>query len=111
MLFTLHGKHHPVILPETAPAGTYQVKVNAHTVNHTSAVLATYISSLPVRAGLTTDAHEYRTGETVVLTGLLFNGSSPLTNATITALVADDVDPEVAPAPVLLGDSRNFAPA
>jgi subtilisin-like proprotein convertase family protein len=108
MLFTLPGKHHLFLLPETAPTGTYQVKVNASTVNSTSAVLATYISRSPIRAGLLADAHEYRTGETVVLTGLLFNGSSPVTNATITALVADDAHPEVAPAQVLLRDSGNF---
>jgi subtilisin-like proprotein convertase family protein len=108
MLFTLPGRHHLFILPETAPIGSYQVKVNASTVNTTSAVLATYISRSPIRAALITDAQEYRAGETVVLTGLLFNGSSPVTNAAITALISDAAHPEVAPAQVQLQDSGNF---
>ena len=90
--------------PSLAP-GTYQIKANASSVATDSLIIATYFSTSSVRAGLLTVAPLYRVGDTVILTGLLFNGSSPIAGATVTASVGDPLDTVTKPVLGPLQDS------
>ncbi len=76
-----------VVLPAGSSSGAYVVTANATTATTQTLLLASYYSSSPVTAGLTTDASNYRLGDPVTLTGLLFDATGPITNATVTASV------------------------
>jgi hypothetical protein len=77
----------------TTPAGqvpgTYTVKGNATGITTPSAMIAAYLSSSRVGAGLTSNAPLYRTGDTVLLYAALFDGTSPITAATASADVLE----------------------
>jgi hypothetical protein len=53
-----------------------------------SGIIASYYSSSNVRTAATTNAANYKVGDTVVLSALVFDGSTPLTGATVTAAVS-----------------------
>jgi hypothetical protein len=104
-LFAFPGTHTVFQLPGSLPSGTYKVKVNTSGISTETLIVATYISTSPVQIGLLTDAHTYRLGDSVVLSGLLFQGSSPVTGATVTARISDPAQPSVSPIEISLTDS------
>lgn len=100
------GTYTLIGLPSDAPAGIYNVKVNTTPVaSADSLVTATYLSSSPIRAGVIADAVVYRLGDTIVLSALVFDGSVPVTGATIVASVGDPSQPNAAPSEVALIDA------
>jgi hypothetical protein len=103
--FSLSGTHTVIRLPSTTPSGTYQIKVNTASLLTATPVYASYLSGSPIRTALSPDAKTYHVGDTVVLSAFLFNGTTPITNATIEAAVADQDHPEMPPVQVSLQDS------
>ena len=99
------GTHTVIRLPSTATAGTYQIKVNNSNATSETMVFASYFTESPIKIGLLSDEASYTAGQTVVLSAFAFNGTTPITNATITALVMDEAHPEVAPTQVTFADS------
>ncbi|MGH9901556.1 MAG: hypothetical protein ACRD68_07050, partial [Pyrinomonadaceae bacterium] len=107
-LLATPGTHTVISLPANAPAGTYHVKVNTSGVANETLIVASFISSSPIRTGLVTDASVYRVGDTVVLSGLVFDGPAPVTNASVVASVGDPSRPADTPVAVTLTDSGPF---
>lgn len=103
--FSLGGTHTLIRLPSTAPAGTYQIKVNTTGLLTETPVYASYLSGSPLRAAVSADAASYRVGDAVVLSAFIFNGTTPVTNATINAVVADQEHPATPPTQIALLDS------
>ena len=87
-LLSMPGTHTVIQIPGGQPSGIYQVTANASTVNVPSGIVATYFSSSTVGVTGTTDAANYATGGTVILSGLAFDGSTPVTGATVTAAIS-----------------------
>lgn len=104
------GTHTLIQLPPSSPPGTYQVKVNASTVTSDTLIIASYFSSSSVRAGLLTDSPLYRLGDTVLLVGILFDGSTPVAplGTTVTASIGDPSDAATPPIQITLQDSGTF---
>lgn len=103
--FSTPGTHTLFLLPSSSPSGTYQVKINASQVSAENVVIATYFSSSLIRAGLVTDAPTYRVGETVMLSGLLFNGALPVTGASVSVAIGEQSTLEAPPEQVAMQDS------
>lgn len=104
-IFGAPGTNTFISFPPASPAGTYGVRVDATAATAETAALVTYYSSSLVRAGVATNSSVYRVGEKVVISGLVFDGPTPIRNATVLAAV-DDVDrPEADPVQVTLTDS------
>jgi hypothetical protein len=82
------GTHTLIQVPAGQPSGTYQIKANASNANSSSGLLATYFSSSTVGVTATTDAANYKVGNTVIISGLVFDGATPVTSATVTAAVS-----------------------
>ena len=95
------GTHISFILPPSQIPGTYTVKVNAAAALTPVVVIASFYTSSPVTSGVTTSAGTYKVGDTVIITGLAFNGGTPITDATVTARILDaanlTADPPVIP--------------
>ena len=106
--FNLAGTHIAILLPPAQVPGTYTLLVNAAAAQNPVLVIASFVSSSPVRAGATTTAATYKIGDTVVITGLVFNGSSPITDATVTARIVDTGNLTAVPPEVPLVDSGQF---
>ena len=108
--FQTPGTHTLIVFPGGSPAGTYQVRINNAAAATETLVIASYFSSSAVRAALLTDAPLYRSGEEVLLSALLFDGTSPILPAgtTITARIGNDADPLAVPGQVTLLDSGVF---
>ncbi|HEV7398512.1 MAG TPA: Calx-beta domain-containing protein [Pyrinomonadaceae bacterium] len=102
------GTHTMIQLPVNANPGTYQIKINTSQLRSNTLVIATYISSSSLRANVLTDSPTYHLGETVVLSGLVFEGSAPVANATVTAKIGDPSDSVTAPVQSALSDSGTF---
>ncbi len=103
--FSTPGTHTLFLLPAFSPRGTYQVRINATQVTASNVVIATYSSSSLIRAGLVTDAPTYRVGETVTLSGLLFDGAEPLTGANVSVAIGAQSLLEATPTQIALQDS------
>jgi hypothetical protein len=88
---SLPGTHTTIQIPGGQTSGTYMVKANASAATAGAAVLATYFSSSTAKAAVTTDAANYKVGDTVVLSGLVFDGATPVTGATVVAAVSSPV--------------------
>lgn len=97
-----------VRLPPSAAAGTYQVKVDMTEAADEAVILVSYLPLSAIRAGVTTSASSYRAGETVVLSALLFEGSTPLTGAVVKATFANTEHPELPEEEITLQDSGDF---
>ncbi len=95
-------------LPATSQAGTYQVKVNTLSASGVSLILANYYSSSLVSVGLTTDKDNYKTGDTIVLSALIFNDVTPITNATVQTEVRDSAIPPTFSQQIQLIDSGQY---
>ncbi|HEX3251331.1 MAG TPA: PPC domain-containing protein, partial [Pyrinomonadaceae bacterium] len=103
--FSRYGNHTLIGLPTTATAGIYQIKINTTGVTTATFVNATYISASPIRVGLLSDNASYTPGQSVVLSAFVFNGTTPITNATVEAFVMDKDHPEATPVQVTFTDS------
>lgn len=89
-VLSLPGVHTFIQIPGGQPSGTYQIKGNAAAVTSDSAIIATYFSSSTAMVAALADAANYKIGDTVVLSGLVFDGTTPVTGATLTATVSSD---------------------
>jgi hypothetical protein len=103
--FSLAGTHASIRLPSTSPSGTYQVKINNSSVSTDTLVSASYITGSPIKVALASDRGSYTVGTTVVLSAFVFNGTMPVTNATVDVLVMDQTHPEISPTSVTMTDS------
>ena len=88
---SLPGSHTLIQIPAGQPSGTYKIKANATGVSADSGIIATYYSSSAVRAAASTDSANYKAGDTVVLSGMIFDETSPVTGATVTASISAPV--------------------
>ncbi|MEO7651177.1 MAG: DUF4214 domain-containing protein [Bryobacteraceae bacterium] len=104
-IFNRPGTHTVILTPAAQPAGIYKVKVNAAAAAQPVLAIATYFSSSPVLAGATLNAMTIKTGDPVVITGLLFNGSAAVTGATVTAQIVNNASLGGTPVAVTLLDS------
>lgn len=104
-LINTPGTHTFVMLPPAPAAGSYSIKVVAPSGSDDTLVIASYLSSSKVRAGLVADSQWYRIGQTIVFSALVFNGDTPVTNATVTLAVDDSLEDTIAPVNVTLQDS------
>lgn len=103
--FSIGGTHINIRLPETAVAGIYQIKINNSGIATNTLVYASYITGSPIKVGLVSDKTSYTVGAPVIFSAFVFNGSSPITNATVEVLVLDQAHPETAPTSVTMADS------
>lgn len=87
------GTHTVIELPQSASPGNYQVKANALAATKPALVIASYYSSSSIRLGVTINEETYKVGETVVVSAFVFNGTSPITNASLNAEVRDSAIP------------------
>jgi uncharacterized repeat protein (TIGR01451 family) len=107
------GTNTLIELPPSSSPGTYKVKVVIPAATTNTPVFVTYVSSTPVRVGLTTSAASYRAGDTVVLVAGLFDQSPsgdaiPITGATVMASVVDSARVDATPVEVVLLDSGPY---
>lgn len=107
-IFQLPGTHTVIGLPASSPPGTYQIKIDGSNVTGDHAVVASYYSSSPVRVGAVTDAATYRVGDTVIVSAVVFNDSTPVTGATVTASIGDVSQSALPPVSVVLQDSGQY---
>ncbi len=103
--FAAAGTHTVITLPSSSVPGMFAVKVDGSKTSGPTVVIAEYFSSSTVRAGLAAGFSQYQQGDVVVLTGLLFDGSTPITGASATVGVVDPTDPTTPPVLVNLSDS------
>jgi Tol biopolymer transport system component len=102
------GTHTVIKLPPSSMPGTYQVKVQSSPATSDYFVVASYYSSSPVKAALVTDFPQYPVGDTVVISGLLFDGKTPITGATVTAVIGDPSNLNAEPVQITLQDSGSY---
>jgi hypothetical protein len=98
---SLVGTHVVITLGPAQPAGVYQVVADATTVSNDVLVKGAYYSTSAVRAGIATPDTQYAVGEWGVLSALVFDGSTPVTGATVTARVST---PQILNAQATLGN-------
>jgi hypothetical protein len=87
-VFSLPGSQTLIQIPGGQASGTYSIKANATSVNAVSEIIASYYASSNVRTGVTTSSSNYKVGDSVVLSGMVFEAGSPITGATVTAAVS-----------------------
>ena len=81
------------------PPGTYQVKADATSVASNALIIGTYSSSSSVHVGIVTQP-QYTVGDTVILTGLVVDGTTPVLGANVAAQVST---PQIPNSQVTLG--------
>lgn len=106
--FSVAGTHTSITLPETSAAGIYQVKINNSSVFTDTLVLASYITGSPIKVALASDESSYTVGTPVVLSAFVFNGTTPISNATVEVKVMNEEDPSTAPFSVTMTDSGTY---
>lgn len=79
------GTHTVFELPPGQVSGVYHVKADSTGVATETGLIVSYHSSSQVRAALTTTGAVYKPNDAVVLSALVFNGSTPVTGAAVTA--------------------------
>lgn len=105
---SMRGTHTLISLPPASPPGTYQIKIDGSAVTQDAVALSTYFSSSTVQAALITGQAQYKVGETVVVSGLVYDSSNPITQATVTVEINDAARPELAPVEITLQDSGPY---
>lgn len=90
-VFAFPGTHTSIQVSAGQVSGIYKIRANASAASADSGILATYFSSSTVGVTATTNAVNYLVGGTVVLSGLVFDGVTPITGATVTAAVSAPV--------------------
>ena len=103
----LSGTQTWIRLAPGARQGKYQLKIDGSQSAGSATVLASYFSSSPVGAGILT-APVYRTGDTVILSGMVFEGSQPVVGASPLVRIVDAANPTAAPTEVTLQDAGRF---
>jgi hypothetical protein len=106
--FGTPGTHTIIGLAAGSPFGVYQVRADASMALADAVVIASYFSSSNVRTGIVTDAPVYRIGDTVILSVLVFDGSTAITNASATARIGFPADLSTMPTEIVLQDSGTF---
>jgi hypothetical protein len=84
--FLTAGTHTVIDFPAGTPSGVYSVKANASASQSDSAMTIIYYPSSTVALAAATDASTYVQGDLVILSGLLFDGQTPIQNASLTAI-------------------------
>jgi hypothetical protein len=87
-VLSLPGTHTIIEIPGGQPSGLYKIKADATSVSTTSGIIATYFPSSKVRAAASTNANTYKIGDTVVLSAFVFDSTTPITGASISAAVS-----------------------
>jgi hypothetical protein len=82
-IFSLPGTQTLIQVPGGQASGVYSIKANASSVNAASGIIAAYYPSSNVRAAITTNSSAYKVGDTVVLSGLVFDSTNSITGATV----------------------------
>jgi hypothetical protein len=90
-VFSLPGTHTVIQVPPGQASGVYNIKANASAASTDSAILATYFSSSSVGVATVTNSSNYKVGDTVVLSSLVFDGAAPVSGANITAAITAPV--------------------
>ena len=85
------GTHTVIQIPAAQLSGVYTIKANATGANADSGIVATYLSSSTVRATATTHSPNYKVGDAVILSGLVFDNATPVVGAIMTAAVSAPV--------------------
>lgn len=106
-VFSTAGTHTVIKFPASSVPGNYQIKIASSPQPDDHLVVASYFSSSTVHAGLLTDSPHYQMGDRVVISGLLFDGSTPVTGATVTAAI-NPSQPEADPVQIVLLDSGEY---
>ncbi len=99
------GTHTVIQLPGNAMPGSYIIKIDPSAAAGNTLVIASYFSSSTVRAGLLTGKASYQVGEYVVLSGMVYDGSTPVTGATAMLSVGDATDASSPPVRSAMTDS------
>jgi hypothetical protein len=107
-VFSTSGTHIVIKFPASSVPGNYQIKIASPPQPDDYLVVASYFSSSTVHAGLVTDSPHYQVGDRVVISGLLFDGSTPITGASVTAAIRDPSQPEADPVLIVLLDSGEY---
>ncbi len=97
-----------ITLPQTVPAGNYQVKVNASTPTRKTLIVATYFSTSAIITSVVTDEEDYKVGDTVVVSAFVFNNTTPITNANVVATGGDASIPSAFTLQLPLVDSGTY---
>lgn len=90
-ILSLPGTHTIIQVPSGQVSGVYKIKADATNANADSGMIATYVPSSTVRTSATTDSANYKAGDTVILSGLIFDDTTPITGAIVTASVSTPV--------------------
>ena len=104
----LPGSQTWIVIPPGAPAGNYQLKLDGRQTAAAATVTASYYSSSNVRAGVFTASPVYRTGQHMVLSGLIFDGLQPIAGANAVVRIVDANNLLTTPEEVALTDSGPF---
>ena len=90
-VFSIPGTHTVIQIPPGQPSGVYRIKADATNATKDSAILATYFSSSTTKVAATVDSAHHKIGDSVILSGLVFDGATPITNASVTAAISSPV--------------------
>jgi aldose 1-epimerase len=90
-MLSLPGTHTLIQVPAGQPSGTYQIGADATNVSTSAGIIATYYSSSNVRTAATTNSTNYKVGDTVVLSALVFDGMMPIAGANVNAALSTPV--------------------
>ena len=82
---TSGGAHTLIQFSAPQISGTYQVKADASSASADTGMIVQYYSSSAVRTGAVADSPQYRLGDLVATSLLLFDGTTPVQGATVTA--------------------------
>lgn len=107
-VFSTPGTHTVIKFPAASAPGTYQVKIVSPPASSDHLAIASYFSSSSVHAGVVTNSPHYQVGDTVIISGLVFDGPTPVTGATVTAAIGDPTQSEADPVQIALLDSGSY---
>ncbi len=86
-LLSVPGTHTLIHFTGVQVAGIYQVEADSSAVSAESALFASYFPESSLGAAIAVEKREYKVGDTVVLAGLLFDGTKPVAGAAMAAAV------------------------
>ena len=98
------GTHTVIQLPANAMPGTYTIELGSSGASGSALVIASYFSSSRVRAGLAAGKPSYQVGENVVFSGIVYDGSTPVTGAKATLSVVDSASVTSTPVQTAMTD-------
>ena len=86
--FSMPGTHTLIEFTSAQATGNYQINADSSAVSAESALNVSYFPASSLGAAISVEERKYKVGETVVLAGLLFDGTKPVAGAAMTAVVA-----------------------